>query len=86
MLLDADVAPESCSAARAIGYRQALAQLHRWRDDASSITADSVVRLNHKINALTLARLALITAEPRTPLVASLQLRHLCMACGMLRP
>ena len=43
MLLDAAVAPESCSAARAIGYRQALAQLHTWRDNPDTITADSVV-------------------------------------------
>ena len=45
MLLDAGIAPESCSAARAIGYRQALAQLHTWRNDPSTITADSVVCL-----------------------------------------
>ena len=43
MLLDAGIALESCSAARAIGYRQALAQLHRWRDDPDTISADSVV-------------------------------------------
>ena len=45
MLLDAGIEPDSCSAARAIGYRQALAQLHRWRDDPDTITADSVVYL-----------------------------------------
>ena len=43
MLLDAGILPDSCSAARAIGYRQALGQLQAWRDDPVSITADSVV-------------------------------------------
>ena len=46
MLLDAGVAPESCSAARAIGYRQALAQLHMWRDDPVTIDTDSLVCLS----------------------------------------
>ena len=43
--MDAHVAAESCSAARAIGYRQALAQLHRWRDDFATISGDSLVSI-----------------------------------------
>ena len=47
-LLDRGVAEDSCSAARAIGYRQALEHLYRWQADPSAATPDDVVRLRPK--------------------------------------
>ncbi len=55
MLLDAGIMPDSCSAARAIGYRQALAQLQRWRDDPETITVDSVVCLANPVPTFSLS-------------------------------
>ncbi len=55
MLLDEGVMPDSCSAARAIGYRQALAQLHRWRDNPETITANSVVCMANSVPMLSLS-------------------------------
>lgn len=45
LLLDRGVAEDSCSAARAIGYRQALEHLHRWRASPAAATPEDVVRL-----------------------------------------
>ena len=43
-LLDRGVGEDSCSSARAIGYRQALEHLCRWRADPSTATPEDVVR------------------------------------------